>query len=152
HGSEDSFAQAMNDRARAVGLATSTFINPTGFPGEGQQVTSREMTMLATHRWRIYPEEYALFAQPAYEWNKIFQRNKNPLLALDVGADGLMTGFAEGYGYSIVASATDGRRRVFGTFGGLESEAERLAETHKLLKWGLEGFHTKQLLAADEVV
>ncbi len=152
HGSEDSFAQAMNERARAIGLATSTFINPTGFPGEGQQVTSREMTMLATHLWRTYPEEYALFAQPAFEWNKIFQRNKNPLLTLDVGADGLMTGFAEGYGYSIVASATDGRRRVFGTFGGFESEAERLAETHKLLKWGLEGFHTKQLLAADEVV
>src|SRR5690606_11225874 len=104
------------------------------------------------HLWREYPQLYTLFSQPAFEWNKIFQRNKNPLLALNIGADGLMTGFAEGHGYSVVASASNGSRRIFATFGGFESETERLEETRKLLQWGLDGFSTRELLAAKTVV
>jgi len=151
-GSEAAFAQEMNARAKQIGLETSRFSNPTGFPGDGQQVTAREMTALAMHLWREYPQLYTLFSQPAFEWNKIFQRNKNPLLALNIGADGLMTGFAEGHGYSVVASASNGSRRIFATFGGFESETERLEETRKLLQWGLDGFSTRELLAAKTVV
>lgn len=151
-GSETSFAQLMNDRAKTIGIERSSFINPTGFPGDGQQVTARELSTLADHLWRKHSDQYALFSQAAFEWNKIFQRNKNPLLALDINADGLITGFAEGHGYSIVASASDGNRRVFATLGGFETEAERLSETAKLLRWGLDTFHERNLLAVNEVV
>lgn len=152
-GSEADFAQAMNERARQIGLKSARFINPTGFPGDGQpQVTAQEMTTLAMHLWREYPQLYTLFSQPAFEWNRIFQRNKNPLLALDIGADGLMTGFAEGYGYSIVASATKGNRRIFAALGGFENETERLEETRRLLQWGLDGFSTRELFAAKTIV
>src|SRR5690606_37014616 len=117
-----------------------------------QKVTARDMTALATHLWRTYPEQYALFSQPAFEWNKIFQRNKNPLLNLNIGADGLMTGLAEGHGLSIVASASNGSRRVFATLGGFETDQERVEETRKLLQWGLDGFAMKDLFASKEVV
>lgn len=151
-GSEASFAQLMNERAKQIGLKDSHFANPTGL-GEGQQqVTARDMVTLANHLWRSYPEQYALFSQPAFEWNRIFQRNKNPLLNLNIGADGLMTGLAEGHGYSIVASASNGSRRVFAALGGFETEQERVEETRKLLQWGLDGFAMKDLFAAREVV
>lgn len=151
-GSEESFAQLMNERAKEIGLKDSHFANPTGFPDDTQKVTARDMTALATHLWRTYPEQYALFSQPAFEWNKIFQRNKNPLLNLNIGADGLMTGLAEGHGLSIVASASNGSRRVFATLGGFETDQERVEETRKLLQWGLDGFAMKDLFASKEVV
>jgi len=151
-GSEAGFAQLMNERAKEIGLKDSHFANPTGLGNDTQKVTAREMTSLAIHLWRSYPEQYALFSQPAFEWNKIFQRNKNPLLNLNFGADGLMTGLAEGHGYSIVASASNGGRRVFATLGGFETEQERVEETRKLLQWGLDGFAMKDLFAARDVV
>jgi len=151
-GSEEAFAQAMNERAKELGLKNTHFVNPTGLPAQGHHVTARDMTALAMHLWRAYPERYALFSQPAFEWNRIFQRNKNPLINLNIGADGLMTGFAEGYGFSVVASASNGERRVFATIAGLETEAERVEEARKLLQWALDGFTKRQMFAAHQKV
>lgn len=151
-GSEERFGQMMTERARALGLGTSAFVNATGLPAEGQQVTVREMTALALHLWREYPEHYPIFSQPAFEWNRIFQRNRNPLLALDIGVDGLSVGYAEGSGYAITASAIRGGRRLFATLSGMDSETERLEEARKMLDWGFNAFEARRLLAAGEVV
>ncbi|WP_159585807.1 D-alanyl-D-alanine carboxypeptidase family protein [Chelativorans xinjiangense] len=151
-GSEENFAQTMTERARAVGLEESTFVNPTGLPAEGQKVTAREMTLLARHLWREYPEYYGYFSQPDFEWNGIFQRNRNPLLPLEIGADGLGTGFAEASGYAITASATRQRRRVFVTLGGLTSEDERVEEARKIIDWGMRAFAKRALFAAGEAI
>lgn len=151
-GSEAAFARMMTDRARALGLEKSTFANSTGLPAEGQYVTAREMTQLALHLWREYPGYYAYFAEPEFEWNGILQRNRNPLLRLGIGADGLKTGYTEASGYAIVASVARGDRRLFATLSGLESEHERMEETQRMLDWGMRAFEKKRVFAAGEAL
>ncbi|WP_246727738.1 D-alanyl-D-alanine carboxypeptidase family protein [Chelativorans sp. Marseille-P2723] len=151
-GSEENFARMMTERARELGLTASTFVNSTGLPAEGQWVTARELTQLAQHLWQTYPSYYRYFSQPAFEWNNIFQRNRNPLLTRNIGADGLKTGFTEESGYSIVASAARGGRRLFVTLAGMESEEEREEEASRLLDWGMTAFEKRQIFAANEIV
>lgn len=151
-GSEETFAALMTERARALGLTTSVFKNSTGLPAEGQVVTARELTQLALHLWRQYPEFYKFYAQRDFTWNKITQRNRNPLLAMDIGADGMKTGYTEESGYGIVGAVSRNGRRVFATLSGMTSERERAEEARKLLDWGLTAFQRTEIFAKDEVV
>ncbi len=151
-GSEANFAQLMNERARELGLTKSVFQNSTGLPAEGQAVTARELVALATHLWREYPEFYKYYSQPDFTWNKIFQRNRNPLLALNIGADGLKTGFTEASGFAIVGSAARDGRRVFIAMSGMESDAQRAEEARRLIEWGMRAFDRLEIYAAGEVV
>lgn len=150
--SEAAFADMMNARAQAIGLTGSRFVNATGLPAEGQRTTARDVAVLSTHLWREYPEFYRLYAEPEFTWNKIRQLNKNPLLRLEIGADGLAAGFAEGEGYAIAASAARDRRRVFAALAGLPSESARVDETRRVVGWALGSFERRQLLAAGEVI
>jgi D-alanyl-D-alanine carboxypeptidase (penicillin-binding protein 5/6) len=151
-GSEENFAQMMTERAREIGLTKSTFRNSTGLPAEGQHVTARELVHLADHLWRQYPEFYRFYSQPEFTWNKITQRNRNPLLGMNVGADGLKTGFTEESGYAIVGSATRDGRRIFLAMSGLESDSQRAEEARRMLDWGMRAFETIELYAAGETV
>jgi D-alanyl-D-alanine carboxypeptidase (penicillin-binding protein 5/6) len=151
-GSEDKFAELMNRRSGEIGLEASTFRNSSGLPADGQVVTMRDLVKLASHVWRDYPEFYKFYAQPEFTWNKIRQRNRNPLLAMNIGADGMATGYTESSGYAIVASASRNGRRVFAAMSGMRSEAERAAEARKLLDWGIDGLKKTDLFAADEIV
>ncbi|MEO3385884.1 D-alanyl-D-alanine carboxypeptidase family protein [Mesorhizobium sp. CAU 1741] len=151
-GSEENFARLMTDRARAIGLQTSVFKNSTGLPAEGQFVTARELVKLAQHLWREYPEFYRYYSQTEFTWNEILQRNRNPLLAMNIGADGLKTGFTEESGYAIVGSVDRDGRRVFLALSGLESDNERAQEARRILDWGLRAFDSKQIYAAGEIV
>jgi serine-type D-Ala-D-Ala carboxypeptidase (penicillin-binding protein 5/6) len=135
-GSVTPFAALMNLRAREIGLTRSRFTNPHGLPDPGQHVTMREMAALAAHLIRTYPEHYGFFGQQAFTFNGVTQRNRNPLLGLGIGADGLKTGQTNEAGYALVASAErDGRRLILG-MNGLKSEADRAQEARKLLEWG----------------
>lgn len=151
-GSEENFAQLMTERARQIGLTKSVFRNATGLPAEGQLVTVRELAMLAQHIWREYPEYYRYYSQPDFTWNRIRQTNRNPLLKMDIGADGLKTGFTEGSGYAIVGSVDRQGRRLFAALSGLSSENARAEEARKILDWGVRAFETHEVFAADEVV
>jgi serine-type D-Ala-D-Ala carboxypeptidase (penicillin-binding protein 5/6) len=151
-GSEAAFAARMNARAREIGLEGASFVNSTGLPAEGQSVTMRDLVTLAAHLWREHPDLYRFYAQRDFTWNKILQRNRNPLLAMDIGADGLATGFAEQSGYAIVGSAARGGRRLFVAMSGLASESERSVEARRLLEWGFDGFRTARLFADGETV
>ena len=151
-GSEENFAKQMTDRARALGLQKSVFKNSTGLPAEGQLVTLRELDMLGLHMWKEYPELYKYYSQPEFKWNKINQRNRNPLLAMGIGADGMQTGFTEESGYAIVGSASSGGRRVFAAMGGMASERERAEEARKLIDWGMKAFDKKQLFEDGAVI
>lgn len=147
-GSEEGFASQMNARAAAIGLKNSTFKNPTGLPAEGQFSTVRELATLGQHIWTTYPQFYGIYSQPEFEWNKIKQRNRNPLLGKVLGADGMATGFTEGSGFAIVGSVRSGQTRLFLAMSGLASERERADEAAKILQWGLEGFQRKPFFAA----
>jgi D-alanyl-D-alanine carboxypeptidase (penicillin-binding protein 5/6) len=151
-GSEENFAALMTERAREIGLTQSVFKNSTGLPAEGQVVTARELVQLAQHIWREYPEFYKFYGLRDFTWNKITQRNRNPLLTMDIGADGMKTGFTEESGYAIVGSVTRGGNRVFLAMSGMSSERERAEEARKLLEWGARAFQKSELFAENEVV
>jgi D-alanyl-D-alanine carboxypeptidase (penicillin-binding protein 5/6) len=151
-GSEANFAAEMTERARQIGLEKSTFINATGLPADGQQTTVRELALLALHIWREYPDLYRYYGQKDFTWNKITQRNRNPLLAMDIGADGLAIGRSEASGFGIVGSVSHGGTRVIAAMSGLASDRERAEEARKLLDWGLRSFQKTEIFAKDEVV
>jgi D-alanyl-D-alanine carboxypeptidase (penicillin-binding protein 5/6) len=151
-GSEQAFSERMTAEARALGMTRSTFVNATGLPHPDNQVTMREMVMLARHLQATYPALYRYYAEPEFEWNKIRQRNRNPLLALDIGIDGLGAGFAEGAGYAIVASVNrDGKRLVL-AMGGLETEKQRIEESRRVIDWAMSSFARRTLFKADEPI
>jgi D-alanyl-D-alanine carboxypeptidase (penicillin-binding protein 5/6) len=151
-GTEDNFARLMTERARKLGLEKSVFRNATGLPEDGEVSTVRELAMLGLHIWRDYPEFYHYFSLPDFKWNKINQRNRNPLLTMDIGADGMKTGFTDASGYAIVASAQRDGRRLFLAMSGLSSAAERAEEARKMLEWGMNAFQKSKLFDSDEVI
>jgi D-alanyl-D-alanine carboxypeptidase (penicillin-binding protein 5/6) len=150
--SEGEFAARMTARAKDLGFARSVFGNSTGLPSAESRTTVRDMVELSRHIYREYPEFYPLYSQPDFQWNKISQRNKNPLLSLGIGVDGLGAGFAEGSGFAIVASVERNGTRLFLAMGGLASDKERLEESRKVLEWGLSSFETKVLFPMGEVI
>lgn len=151
-GSEQNFAKLMNERAAAIGLKGSTFINSTGLPAEGQKVTLRDLVILARHIWLTYPEFRRYYSQPDFTWNEIKQRNRNPLLGTVPGAAGMKTGFTEESGYAIVGVVNRDGKQIFLAMGGLESDKERAEEARKILEWGINSFEKIDLYAEGEIV
>lgn len=151
-GSEQAFVQKMNERAQDIGLTKTIFRNSTGLPVEGQQTTANDLVILAQHLWREYPEFYRLYAQTDFTWNNIFQRNRNQLLNMDIGADGLALGFAEGSGFALVGSVEQNNRRLFAAFSGLDSDKVRSEEAKRMLEWGIRAFNTKEIFSDNEII
>ena len=149
-GSEAKFAQRMNAEAKAIGLSHSNFVNPHGLPAPDQQVTMRDLAVLAEYLIKTFPEEYPLFSDEKFTFNGITQRNRNPLLAM--GADGLKTGHTEASGYGLVASATKDGRRIVLALSGMQSADERAREAKRLMDFGLQDFEEVTLLPAEEAV
>lgn len=148
-GSEDAFAALMNERAKAIGLTNSRFVNPTGLPAEGASVSVRDMATLARHISATYPDAYRLYREPQFEWNKILQRNRNPLLGRDIGATGMALGFTEGLGYSIVGVTERNGRRTILAAAGFETDTARTSEAVRLLAWADTDFERRTLFNAD---
>jgi D-alanyl-D-alanine carboxypeptidase (penicillin-binding protein 5/6) len=144
-GSDGAFAKRMTERAGLLGLTHTAFTNSTGLPDPGNKTSAKDMVFLAQHIQKTYPDFYPLFSKPDFEWNRIFQRNKNSLLALNAGIDGMGLGFAEGSGYALVASAERDGRRVFLAMGGLADDKERMDETRRVVEWGLTAFESRRL-------
>ncbi|WP_306120295.1 MULTISPECIES: D-alanyl-D-alanine carboxypeptidase family protein [unclassified Roseitalea] len=151
-GSEAGFARIMNARAEEIGLRDSVFYNSTGLPHTDQQVTMRDLVRLALHIQRTYPDYYGYYSQQAFTWNGITQRNRNPLLDMDIGADGMKTGFTEESGYAIVGSVADDGRRLVVAMSGLASERQRAEEARKILNWGTRGFEALSLFSAGDPI
>jgi serine-type D-Ala-D-Ala carboxypeptidase (penicillin-binding protein 5/6) len=151
-GSETAFVERMNREARELGLQKSTFANATGLPNPGNKVTMREMVELTRHLQTTYPERMGYYTEPEFEWNKIKQRNRNPLLALKIGVTGFVTGFSEEGGYSIVAAVNrDGKHLVL-AMGGLESDKVRVEESRRIIEWALSSFERRTLFKQGEAI
>ncbi len=151
-GTEEAFANLMNERARAVGLTGSNFTNSTGLPDENQYVTLSDLAKLARHIITQYPEYYSYYSEPQFEWNGILQRNRNPLLTMDIGADGMKTGYTEASGYAIVGSAVRDGQRLIAVLSGMSSAKQRAEEARKILDWGFRAFERLNLFDQREVV
>ncbi|HMA14571.1 MAG: D-alanyl-D-alanine carboxypeptidase family protein [Bacteroidota bacterium] len=151
-GSEEAFAELMNEKAREIGLTSSHFTNATGWPDPNQRVTSRDLATLAKRIIEDHPEFYHYYAEKEFTWHEIRQGNRNPLLYRNIGADGLKTGHTEEAGYGLTASAVQNERRLILVVNGLPSMQARADESDRLLSWGFREFDNYALFKSGDVV
>jgi D-alanyl-D-alanine carboxypeptidase (penicillin-binding protein 5/6) len=151
-GSEEAFAQRMNERGAAMGLTNSNFENATGWPGERHVMSVRDLATIARRIIVEFPEYHRYFSVREFTWEGIRQENRNPLLRLDIGADGMKTGHTSEAGYGLVASVNRDGRRVVVVVAGLESDRQRALEAEKLVNWAYREFRTGTLFPADQPV
>jgi D-alanyl-D-alanine carboxypeptidase (penicillin-binding protein 5/6) len=146
------FADMMTKRAREIGLTQSIFANSSGLPDPGNKMTVRELAKLARYVIQTYPDQYKLFSEREFTWNKIRQQSRNPLLTSLEGADGLKTGYTKDGGYGMVASAVQNDTRLIVVINGLDDPDDRVSEAKKMLEWGFRNFEARTLFAADQQV
>ena len=135
-GDEDAFVDAMNKKAKEIGLNNSNFANVTGLPHPDHKMSVEDLAKLARKIIADFPQFYHLFSQKEFVYNNIRQGNRNPLLYSMPYADGLKTGHTEEAGFCLTASAKKGDRRIIGVMTGLSSNKERSDEADKMMSWG----------------
>jgi D-alanyl-D-alanine carboxypeptidase (penicillin-binding protein 5/6) len=151
-GNEGSFGALLTKRAREIGLQDSVFTNSTGLPDPNMHVTARDMAQLARYIMETYPDFYPYFAARDFTWNNIHQENRNPLLSMGIGADGLKTGETPDSGYSLVGSAQQDNLRLIVVLAGAKTDKERGEEAKKLMDFGFHGFETRVLFAEGQTI
>jgi len=154
-GSETEFARAMNERARQLGMNNSTFANSNGWPHPNQRMSARDLVTLAERLIREFPQYYGYFSETEFAFDgraPANKRNRNPLLKLDIGADGLKTGHTKEAGYGVVGSAVKNGRRVILMITGMPSPEARAREAEKLANWAFRQFVEKKIFEAGQKV
>ncbi len=147
-GSEESFAEAMNQKAAQLGMKNSHFMNASGWPDDNHYSTCHDLTTLAQALIHDFPEYYSYYSEKDFTYNNIKQGNRNPLLYKNIGADGIKTGHTEGAGYGLMASAVRDGRRVIMVLNGMASMDERAQESTRLMEWALANFTNRNILNA----
>ena len=151
-GTEQTFSKIENQLAKQIGLTSSHFVNATGLPDPDQYSTAHDLAILSRYIITTFPEYYPIFSMPEFTWNKIKQPNRNSLLEVGIGVDGLKTGHTEEAGYGEVVSAPNDGRRLIAVLHGLGSMRERAEEARKLLTWGMRGFELLPVYPKGKVV
>lgn len=151
-GSEDAFANLLNQKAQSLDMNDSNFMNASGWPDPNHYSTAADLAKLADYLIREYPEYYKYYSETEFEFNDIKQPNRNPLLYRGIGADGIKTGHTEAGGYGLIGSGTHNGRRVILVVNGLESSKDRASESSKLLEWGLKNFVNKTVFKAGQEI
>ncbi|HQR51664.1 MAG TPA: D-alanyl-D-alanine carboxypeptidase family protein [Burkholderiales bacterium] len=151
-GSEEVFAQMMNQQAQKLGMKNTSFVNSTGLPDPKHYTTAYDMALLAAALIRDFPEHYKLNSQREFRYNNITQANRNRLLWTDPYVDGVKTGHHEAAGYCLVASAKRDSRRLISVVTGTASEAARATESQKVLNYGFQFYDTVKVYAKDQTV
>lgn len=151
-GSEDAFADSLNLKAAELGMDNSRFTNASGWPDPGHYSTAEDLAKLGRAIIRDFPEYYEYYSEKEFTYNQITQKNRNPLLYRNIGADGIKTGHTQAGGYGLIGSGTNGERRVVVVVNGLEDEKERAREAAKLLEWGLRHFENHNLFVNGETI
>ena len=151
-GTEDAFAAQMTERARALGMMDSTFANASGWPDPRQRMSMKDLGLLAVRLIEVFPEYYPVFSKTEYNYKDrapANANNRNPLLKLGIGADGLKTGHTEEAGYGIVGSVKQGDRRIVFAISGLATEKDRAEEAELIATWAFRQFSMKTVAKAD---
>jgi D-alanyl-D-alanine carboxypeptidase (penicillin-binding protein 5/6) len=151
-GNEITFGQMLTKRAREIGLQNSTFTNATGFSDPNLRVTVRDMAELARHIIQNYPDFYPYFAERDFTWDNIHQQNRNPLLGMGIGADGLKTGETAEAGFNLVGSAVTDNFRLIVVVTGAKTDKERADEAKKLLDHGFHDYEARVLFAEGQTI
>ena len=154
-GTEEAFAQRMTLRGREIGLENSTFANASGWPHPRHRMSLRDLVKLAALLITDFPEYYRYFALEEFDYDgrsPANRFNRNPVLGIGLGADGLKTGHTEETGYSLVGSAVQSGRRLIFAFTGLESAAARRREAEAMIVWGIRQFTIKEVASKGDVI
>ena len=149
-GSEEAFANLMNDHAQRLGMFDTHFVNATGLPDPEHYTTPRDVTLVSEAMIREFPELYKLYSVREFTYNDIRQKNRNELLWRDTSVDGIKTGHTAAAGYCLVASAKRDGMRLISVVMGTDSEKSRARESLALLNYGFRFFETHRLYEADD--
>lgn len=151
-GSEEVFADMMNQHAARVGMADTHFMNATGLPDENHYTTAHDLARLSVALIYNHPDHYKIYKEKYFSFNDIRQPNRNTLLWRDPSVDGVKTGHTDAAGYCLVASAVRDGMRLVSVVLGTESEEARATESQKLLTYGFRYFETLRLYDAAETL
>ena len=151
-GSEEAFARRMTDRAAALGMTSSNFVNSTGWPDPEHRTTAHDLALLAERTVKDFPEYLHYYSEPEFTFNGIRQSNRNPLIYGYPGADGLKTGHTEEAGYGLTGTAVQGDRRLILVINGVASAKDRASESARILDWGFREFDNYRLFKAGDTV
>ncbi|MDO5679029.1 MAG: D-alanyl-D-alanine carboxypeptidase family protein [Pelistega sp.] len=151
-GSVEVFVDQMNREAQAFGMSNSRFADPTGLPLPETYTTVRDLSLLAQHIIRDHPKYYHYFSQQDFTFNKITQKNRNGLLARNIGVDGLKTGHTDDAGYCLISTAVRDGRRVLSIVVGTKTVREREQYSQTLLDWGYQNFTNRVLAPAGQAL
>jgi D-alanyl-D-alanine carboxypeptidase (penicillin-binding protein 5/6) len=150
-GSEAEFAAKMTERAAALGLENSHFTNSSGWPDPGQRMSMKDLGLLSRRLIEEFPEYYPVFSETEFNYKDrapANASNRNPLLKLGIGADGLKTGHTTEAGYGMVGSVKQGERRIIFAISGLASDKERAEEAERIATWAFRQFSLKTVAKA----
>lgn len=150
-GTEEAFAAQMTERAKTLGMTQSTFANASGWPDPNHRMSMHDLGVIARRLIEEFPEEYAIFKETEFNFANRAEANRfnrNPLLKLNIGADGLKTGHTTEAGYGLVGSAVQGNRRVIFVITGLESDTARAEEAERIVNWAYRQFVLKTVAKA----
>ncbi len=154
-GTEKGFADFMTRRAQQMGMTNSVFKNSNGWPADGHVMSMRDLALLANHLISDFPEYYPMFAETEFAFDGRAPdntRNRNPLLGLGIGADGLKTGHTQEAGYGLVGSAKQGDRRVIFAFTGLGSTKARAEQAEAIVNWAFRQFAEKTVAKSGQEI
>lgn len=154
-GTEAGFGRYMTQRAAQMGMTNSTFVNSNGWPAPGHRMSMRDLALLANRIITDFPEYYPMFAEMEFAFDGRAPQNvhnRNPLLGLGIGADGLKTGHTQEAGYGLVGSAAQGDRRVIFVISGLDSAAARAREAEAIVNWAFRQFAEATVVEKDKVL
>ena len=154
-GTEIGFAKMMTKRAKSLGMENSTFENSNGMPSINHKMSVRDLSILADRLISEFPQYYSYFAENEFRFKNRApdnRFNRNPLLKMNIGADGLKTGHTRDSGYGLVGSAVQGDRRIIFIISGLRSDSLRAREAKRMATWAFRQFTTVKLAEKGEIV
>ena len=151
-GSEENFVEMMNKEAQRLSMSNTHFVNATGATNPQHYSTAYDLVLLAAAIVRDFPEHYPIYGMREFQYNHIPQTNRNRLLWMDPYADGMSTGYNEGDGFHLVASAKRDQRRLISVVLGAPSDSLRATESQKLLNFGFQNFDAVRLYQRNQPV
>ena len=154
-GSEENFADMMNEKAGEIGMTSTNFTNSSGINDPDNISTVRDIAIMSKYLIKNYPIYYELFAEKTFTWDRtggepIKQGNRNPLLYKNIGVDGVKTGYLAVEKYSLASSMKKKDRRIIAVASGFENKKSRSLESLKLLNWGFRNTNTFEISKKGE--
>jgi serine-type D-Ala-D-Ala carboxypeptidase (penicillin-binding protein 5/6) len=149
-GSEENFAEMMNEKAGDIGMLSTNFTNASGINDPNNVSTVRDISLMSKYLIQNYPKYYEMFSEKTFTWDRtggepIKQGNRNPLLYKNAGVDGVKTGYLAVEKYSLASSMIKNDRRLIAVVSGFETKRLRSTESLKLLNWGFRNTNTYEI-------